>query len=322
MSNLPIAADLKIFTIGICKIKMQSRVLLSLLLILFTQTALTAAEPEMLVTRELVVVYDKSVEQAARQALGAYPGIRQELEALFSWSLDFRPTLVLVNDKKRFQQLAAHELIVAYALPEKNVAVIDLTKMNISPFTLRTTFKHELCHLMLHYHVKNNHLPRWLDEGICQWASDGLADILMDNNRELLPAAILSNTYFDLDTLHYRFPQNKKLLILAYEQSKSVVEYISREYGPEGILYLLELLKQGNDINVAIEKGLSISYDELKTQWREHLNEKFNWFTYLSIHIYEILFVLAALLTILGFARKIVRKRAYSAEDEEDEDIT
>ena len=318
---MPLAADLKIFIIGISKIKMQNRALLSFLLVLFTQTVLTAAEPEMLVTRDLVVVYDKRAEQTALKALEAYPVIRQELEVLLHWPLDFRPTLVLVNDEIRFQKMAGHELVVAYALPEKNVAVIDHTKMNTLPFTLQTTFKHELCHLMLHHHLKNNHLPRWLDEGICQWASDGLADIMMDNKRALLPAAILSDKFLDLNTLEYRFPQNKNALILAYEQSKSVVDYISREYGPEAILDLLEFLKQGYDVQTAVEKSLALSFEELKIRWRKDLNQQINWFTYLSIHIYEILFLLAALLTILGFVRKIVQKRAYASEEEDDEDI-
>jgi hypothetical protein len=43
-----------------------------------------------------------------------------------------------------------------------------------------------------------------------------------------------------------------------------------------------------------------------------HLKKNINWFTYLSIHLYEILFVTAALLTVFGFIRKIIRRRAYS----------
>jgi hypothetical protein len=54
-----------------------------------------------------------------------------------------------------------------------------------------------------------------------------------------------------------------------------------------------------------------------------HLKKNINWFTYLSIHLYEILFVTAALLTVFGFIRKMVRRRAYSMqEDEAEEDRT
>jgi len=279
-----------------------------------------AVEQTILETRELVVVYDAGLEQTAQQALAAYSVIKPELEKSFQWRLDFRPTLVLLNDPKRFRQMAGHELVVAYALPKKKVVVIDHSKMNTSPFTLQTTFKHELCHLLLHHYINDDNLPRWLDEGVCQWASDGLADIIMDAKRDLLPAAILSDTDFDLEKLKHQFPRDKNGLILAYEQSKSVLEYLNREYGSQAILDFLKLLQQGYDLTSAFEIRFATSFDAFEYQWRAHLKKNINWFTYLSIHLYEILFVSAALLTIFGFVRKIIRRRAYSQlEDEEDE---
>jgi hypothetical protein len=301
---------------------MGKRAFLSILFFLPMVSLVFAVGQKTLDTQELVVVYDAGLNRTARQALAEYPIIKQELETSFQWPLDLRPTLVLLNDKKRFQQLAGHELVVAYALPKKNVVVIDHSKMNTSPFTLQTTFKHELCHLLLHHYIRDDNLPRWLDEGICQWASDGLADIIMDTKRDLLPAAILSDAYFDLEKLQHQFPRDKNALILAYEQSKSVVEYLNREFGSQAILDFLRLLQQGYDLKSAFELRFAISLGEFENQWRDHLRENINWFTYLSIHLYEILFVSAALLTILGFIRKVVRRRAYSAHEDDDEDRT
>jgi len=302
---------------------MGKRAILSILFLLSMVSYVFAVEQTILETRELVVVYDAGLEQTAQQALAAYSVIKPELEKSFQWRLDFRPTLVLLNDRKRFRQMAGHELVVAYALPKKKVVVIDHSKMNTSPFTLQTTFKHELCHLLLHHYIKDDNLPRWLDEGVCQWASDGLADIIMDAKRDLLPAAILSDTDFDLEKLQHQFPRDKNGLILAYEQSKSVLEYLNREYGSQAILDFLKLLQQGYDFKSAFEIRFATSFDVFEYQWRAHLKKNINWFTYLSIHLYEILFVSAALLTIFGFIRKIIRRRAYSQqEDEEDEAIT
>ena len=299
---------------------MGKRIFISILFLLLMVSFAFAVEQTILETRELVVVYDAGLEQTAQQALAAYSVIKPELERSFQWRLDFRPTLVLLNDRKRFRQMAGHELVVAYALPKKKVVVIDHSKMNTSPFTLQTTFKHELCHLLLHHYIKDDNLPRWLDEGICQWASDGLADIIMDAKRDFLPAAILSDTDFDLEKLQHQFPRDKNGLILAYEQSKSVLEYLNREYGSQAILDFLKLLQQGYDLTSAFEIRFATSFDAFEYQWRAHLKKNINWFTYLSIHLYEILFVSAALLTIFGFVRKIIRRRAYSRqEDEEDE---
>ena len=295
---------------------------LSILFFLLTAPpSLFAAPPSVLDTPDLVVVYDEGLKPAAQRVLSVYPSIKQSLESMFQWPVNFRPSVVLINNQKKFRQLAGHELVVAYALPQKNVMVIDYSKMNTSPFTLQTTVKHELCHLLLHHHIKADNLPRWLDEGVCQWASDGLADILMESKRTRLPEAVLSGNNYDLVNLAQRFPHDKNGLILAYEQSKSVVEYMSRQYGPQSIYDLLDLLRQGVDIESAVESRFAVSFETFEEQWRNHLKASINWFTYLSIHLYEILFVSAALLTILGFIRILLRKRAYEKGNEEMEDF-
>ena len=299
--------------------KMGKHAFLTILFLLLMTSLSFGSEQSILDTPDLKVVYDTGIDRIGRQVLVQYPLIKKELEALFQWRLDIKPTLVLINDNERFRRLAGHELVVGYALPRKNVVVIDHSKMHTSPFTLQTTFKHELCHLLLHHYISDELLPQWLDEGLCQWASDGLADIIMDNKSDPLPAAILSDAFFNLETLHYQFPQEKKALILAYSQSKSVVEYLNSEYGSQAILDFLGLLRQGIDFKSAFERRFAISFDEFQYQWRTHLKKNINWFTYLSTHLYEILFVSAALLTIWGFVRKMLRRKAYSAqEDEED----
>jgi hypothetical protein len=299
----------------------KCKFLFILFFLLIGPPLLFAAEPSMLDTPELMVVYDEGLDQTAKQVLSVYPTIKQTLESLFQWPVNFRPSLVLINNQKKFQQLAGHKLVVAYALPKDNVVVIDYSKMNTSPFTLETIVKHELCHLLLHHHIKEDNLPRWLDEGVCQWVSDGLADILMDTKRTRLPAAILSGNDFDLVKLAQRFPHDNNGLMLAYEQSKSVVEYMNRQYGPQGMRDLLGLLQQGVDFESAVENRFAVSFETFQDQWRNHLKASISWFTYLSIHLYEIVFVSAALLTVLGFIRNLLRKRTYEKDNEEMEDF-
>ena len=300
---------------------MTRRLMFSILFCLLSATGLLAKEPSVLESQELKVVYSGGLQQSARDAQRMYADSKQELQGLFQWPLSFRPTLVLIHDQQRFRRLAGHPLVVAYALPSQNVMAIDHTRMTTKPFNLQTTIKHELCHLYLHHHIKGERLPRWLDEGVCQWASDGLADIILDTRRELLPSAILSGRYLDLANLKHGFPRDKNGLILAYEQSKSIVDYISRTYGQQGILDLLELLRQGNELGRAVENRFAISFDQLEARWHEHLKKNINWFTYVSIHLYEILFVSAALLTIMAFIRRVLRKKAYIDPDENSDEL-
>jgi hypothetical protein len=232
-----------------------------------------------------------------------------------NWTLDFRPTLVLTTNWERFEEMTGSRVVVAYAVPQRNLMVIDYTKMNTAPFSLGTIIKHELCHLLLHNRVKNGRLPRWLDEGISQLASDGIAEIMMSRKPSILDKAVLSKKLLSMKSLSQSFPRDQESLLLAYEESKSFVEFINHEFGREGVLALLGHLQSGSEIDGAVLKSFSIPFDELERRWHTQLRKKINWFTYLANNLYTILFFLAALITIAGFVRMLIRKRRYG-EDE------
>jgi hypothetical protein len=267
---------------------------------------------------ELIVAYEPSLEGAAAEMLRLYPDLKQELKKKTGWGLDIRPQVVLVKDTRIFQKVSGNKLFVAFAVPEKNLIVIDYSRMNLHPFSLRVTFKHELCHLLLHRHISKHRLPRWLEEGICQWASDGIGEIFLDKSWSGLDAAVMAGRVLHLRRLAKKFPRDKPSLILAYEQSKSVVNYIDRQYGKGAILDLLSHLKNGESMEAAATKSLGISSDELEKEWLSHLESTPRWLVYLADNLYGILFFVAALLTVLGFIRRIMRRKAWESEEEED----
>jgi hypothetical protein len=192
--------------------------------------------------------------------------------------------------------------------------------MKTRPFNLRITFKHELCHLLLHRHISDSNLARWLDEGVCQLVSDGIGEILLDKSWSGLDAAIMAGRTLRLSRLTKTFPGDKASLMLAYEQSKSVVAYIDRQYGSDAILNILEDLKNGETIETASVQSLSLSIYELEKEWLNHMESTPRWLVYLANHIYSIIFFMAAVLTILGFIRHTRRrKKIYEKWEEEDE---
>jgi hypothetical protein len=274
------------------------------------------AQPLILQNDDMIVAYEPSLEGAAGEVLRLYPDLKQELEKIFTWSLDIRPQVVLVNNTRTFQKLSRNELIVAFAVPEKNLIVIDYSRMNLHPFSLRITFKHELCHLLLHRHISNRRLARWLEEGICQWASDGIGEIFIDKSWSGLDAAIMADRVLHLRRLTKKFPRDKPSLILAYEQSKSVVNYIDRQYGKGAIPDLLGHLKNGESMDAAAIKSLGISTDELEKDWLGHLESTPRWLVYLADNLYGILFFAAALLTVLGFIKRMMHRKVWESEDD------
>ena len=292
----------------------------SLTAIFFMQYA-ALAQPLVLQNDDIIVAYETSLEGVAVEVLRLYPDLKQELEKKFAWSLDFRPQVVLVKNTQTFRRLSRSELFVAFAVPEKKLIVIDYSRMNLHPFSLRITFKHELCHLLLHRHISDQSLAKWLEEGICQWASDGIGEIFLDKNWSGLDAAIMADRVLQFRRLTKKFPRDKPSLILAYEQSKSMVNYIDRQYGKRGILDLLGLLKKGESTDAATVKSLGISTDELEKNWLSHLESTPRWLIYLADNLYGILFFMAALLTILGFIRRVMRRKVWESEREEETDV-
>jgi len=289
------------------------------LIAFFLLPSFPAAQQTALQAQNIVVVYDPPLDSAAREIVRIYPELELELEELFEWGLGIRPEVLLVGDTQTFQKITNSNLIVAFAVPEKKLIVIDYSRMTIHPFTLSITLKHELCHLLLHQHIRRENLPKWMDEGICQWVSDGIGELFVNQNLSGLDAAVISGSIIPLKKLTNYFPRDKASLTLAYEQSKSVIGYIERQYGNGAILNLLDHLKNGDTVEEAVGDSLGISFEQLEKQWLDHLESTPRWLVFLASNIYSILFFLAAVLTFLGFVKLLRRKRKVYEEWEEEE---
>jgi len=276
-------------------------------------------ETRIIETEEVIVMFEEPLGAVAEEVTHVYRKLKLELEESLGWRLNFRPTVFLIRNRERFERIAGSPYLVALAIPERMLVVIDYSKVNIRPFSLRTVLKHELCHLLLHSHIKEAHLPKWLDEGVSQWVSDGIAEIIMGEKQSVLDEAILSGNYISLDVLGERFPEDRRSLLLAYEESRSFVEFIASQFGRSAILGVLEQVKDGHPVELAVLRVLSIPLDELEGQWHGSLEKRATWLTYLTQNLYVILFFLAALITILGFIRVFLKKRRY--QDEPDDDL-
>ena len=291
-------------------------ILLLIFIVIFLPAFCTAEEDILTINNSLVTVqFKKPLKNVAETVIKIYPEIKSEIEKNFRSRISFVPTIMLITDRDRFQNIINSGPVVAVAISKNNLIIIDNSKMKTHPFSLGTTLKHELCHLFLHQHVEKGNLPRWLNEGICQNISDGIAEIMIGENRNLLKQAVLSGRLLPMNSLERRFPSEDRPLLLAYEQSKSFVEYMEKEYGPESTLHILKHLKDGKDIWSSVQLVLSVPFGELEKNWNNNLKRNITWLTYLSSHIYQILFVMAALSMVYGYVRFWIRKRNYKDDE-------
>ncbi|PIQ94318.1 MAG: hypothetical protein CO148_07790 [Nitrospirae bacterium CG_4_9_14_3_um_filter_41_27] len=296
--------------------KLRRPTIMLFLLFFLTFMNTLYAEPNKIQTKEVIVIFEEPLENVAKDVVKVYPAVKADLVATLDWKVDVRPDVILVKDKSTLMKMVGSDIIIAFAIPDRNLIVLDTSRIYTRPFTLEATLKHELCHILLHSNIKNDRLPRWLDEGVCQWASGGIAELIADDGDSAITKATISDSTISIGDL-IRFPRDEKSLLLAYEESKSIVEYIVSEYGKQGILQILGYLKEGHSIDDSIQKSLSVSTSELEIKWLVYLKRKHTWFSYLSYNIYTILFFLAAVITVYGFIRLLKKKRAYVDEDEE-----
>jgi hypothetical protein len=288
-----------------------------LILLLIPQVCLGARKT--FVEGELVVVFDESGRGVAEDVAGAYPGLKAELEETLGWEADFHSgvTLVLLREEE-FKKLAGAAPIVAFASSRENTIVVGLLRAVKDTSRFSAILKHELAHLYLAGHIGEENLPKWLNEGVSQWASGGISELLSVGHSTELEKATLLGKLMPLENLDKSFPRDDKRLRLAYEESLSIVEFIVDEYGHDGLRAVLGRMREGEDVRDAFRNGIGVDFEEIEKKWHNRLTIRHTLLTYLSNNIYTVLFVLAALITLYGFVRLVLRMRAYREEDEEE----
>ena len=299
---------------------MLKRILLCLIITLTLATPSPhpeAVELKQLDAPEVIMRYEPALESAAVGLAAVYPGIRADVENKLAWRIGFVPVVVLIRRHDSFLRESRNDLVTAFAVPGEDLIAIDYSSMERTPFDLRSTLAHELCHLLLHRNIEDPALPRWLDEGIAQWVGGGM-DILDTGEKDVLKQAVLAGNLLRLSDISLHFPEQSRALRLSYEESRSLVEFIVREYGTGKLLSILEGLHDGKTIEQAVSENLQVGLATLEGNWRNSLLKNYSWQTYLADHIYWILFFLAALGTICGYLR--LRKRFKNYRDEGDED--
>ncbi|HSB51816.1 MAG TPA: hypothetical protein VLD40_04090 [Dissulfurispiraceae bacterium] len=290
-----------------------------LVLFLFLPGLVDAATRGVMDAAEVTVYYDDSLQAAAREVVALYPKAKAAIEGTLPWKVSFKPTVILTG-RASFQHFSQNPKIVAFAVPADNLIVIDHSRVAADPSTLAATLKHEICHLQLHHYIAGGRLPRWLDEGYCQWTSDGIAEVFIDSRTSQIERAVLAGRLIPLHDLSSAFPSEERSLVLAYEESKSVVEYVIREHGFPSLMAVFDDLKAGYSIDKAIEAALSYPTPDLEEQWLRALRGHIGWVSYFSTYIYEFLFLLGALVTVYGFVR--LMRRIRTAKDQPDDEET
>ena len=265
----------------------------------------------------LVINGERHLEFQAKYLSGIYPGAKAEIEKTLDWDLLSKPTVWLVANKSVFEKLSGSPFVSAFAVPSEHLVVIYVSSATSRLPILNDTFKHELCHLLIHDHIKEQAIPKWLDEGVCQWISGTLGEIMADSGAAISQISMFRRL-IPLRDLAVTFPGDQNSLYLAYRESHDLIEYLTTHYGVGSLRNILHCLGEGDSIDQAVFKSLSKSFQDVQEEWVNDMQNRNEWLVWASQNLYEIIFFAMAILSILAFIRLRIKKIRYNGEEEDD----
>ncbi len=275
-----------------------------------------AVEFEIIKTHDVTIKYEKGLSGVSNEIGSLIPSLKEETEKRIGLPINFPFDIIIYRDRKTFRRLVNNDMIAAFAIPGQDLIVLDYSQFRSDLLTLKQIIMHEICHLLLHKNIAGNNLPRWFDEGVSQWVSGGINEIVYPQSTDALKMAFIKGTLLSFSTMSEALPSDPADLILSYEQGKSMVDYIGQRFGTDSIKGIIARLSSGAGFYDAVNDELGADFTEIEKKWRRDKGEhQYTWLAYFSDHIYLILFFIAAFLTIYGFIRLKKRMRDYQDEE-------
>jgi hypothetical protein len=202
---------------------------------------------------------------AANIATEALPGIQQQIGVEPPSPLDVY-VYASLDDLRSAVELAGREWLGGQARPELGVVLVAIPSGDSARLQMRRDIPHELTHLMTFVAASPNYdaVPRWLDEGLAT-LNEG-----EPNSTQVLAVqdALAKNKLIPIESLCGAFPADASAALLAYGESRYIVQQIINEYGSAGIQALLAAYRDGATCSGGVERALNITLPELELKWR------------------------------------------------------
>lgn len=137
---------------------------------------------------------------------------------------------------------------------------------------LESLLPHELTHIMLHEYLGKSHLSLWIDEGIAQYEEHKKnSDSYI---KDMIKQGIIFNIT-DLNNISALEQYTKEKVILFYEQSRSIISFMIKEYGNRRFAEFIRGLRAGKTIEESLRftyEGTIDTLENLEKRWIKFYN--------------------------------------------------
>jgi hypothetical protein len=252
-------------------------------------------------------------------------GATSEFPGIGSPELWIRDTvdLILLRDLSTLQEAGfgpPERWVAGLADPEGlRIALRAGTELETMA-TLRTVFRHELAHLLVHA-ASGGRAPRWLHEGYAQFASGAWGW----DDAWRIQFALFRSGSGSLRDVDLRFRSNPEEIRLAYLLSYTVVQELHSLGGDAGISALFGSLRNGDSLDVGLRGVYGLTQEQFERRWRATVMDRYGWLYLLSRAALFWLLITVVVLTV-GLRRmrsdrqrlEEMRERERETESEED----
>jgi hypothetical protein len=190
--------------------------------------------------------------------LGHYPG---------------KKTIVIVYGEEAYSNMLKGMPHWALAVYDGKVR-IPANRLKYSEEDVRKIIYHEYAHAVVR-DITGGNCPTWLNEGI-----SGLAESLVyPRDKNLIRRYVQRYGIVPLRSMPDDFTALKKreLMTLLYMQSYTIVEFIIKRSGSEGLKNILSVLGRGENVWRAISGVMQQSMADFEKEWQRYMASEYGW---------------------------------------------
>jgi hypothetical protein len=254
------------------------------------------------------------------------PGASAEFPGIGSPGVWIRDTvdLILLRDLNTLQEAGfgpPERWVAGLADPEGlRIALRAGTELETLA-TLRTVFRHELAHLLIHA-ATGGGAPRWLHEGYAQYAAGAWGW----DDAWRIQLALFRSGSGSLRDVNLRFRSNPEDVRLAYLLSFTVVQELYTLGGDAGLAALFGSLRNGDSLDAGLRSVFGFTQEQFERRWRATVMDRYGWLYLLSRAALFWLLITVVVLTV-GLRRmrhdrlRLEQMREHERETESEEEL-